>query len=163
MDISAVDPSMLPSLSLDQRNALPDCPAIYFVLSPDDVVLYIGKTVKLMMRWKAHHRYRQCAAIPGVRIAWLSLTDTPDLLNAIEQACIEYFEPTFNRQHLPNIEDIKRSVRFPVELYRRLEQIAKKEHRSVASQIVAMLEDSVKRYDKKDNDRGNSEPILMAA
>lgn len=54
-------------------------------------------------------------------------------------------------------EDVKRSVRFPADLYRRLERIAKREHRSVTSQLVAMLEDSVKRYEREENERGNSE------
>lgn len=45
------------------------------------------------------------------------------------------------------MEDIKRSLRFPGELYERLEEIAKKERRSVAAQVIKMLEEAIAKYD----------------
>jgi len=50
IDTSAITPAALPSLPLDERRALPDTAAIYFVLA-GDVVLYIGQSVNMRQRW----------------------------------------------------------------------------------------------------------------
>lgn len=60
-------------------------------------------------------------------------------------------------------EDIKRSMRFPVALYRRLEAIAKREHRTVLSQIVKLLEEGADRYEGRAQARQEQEPGQFTA
>ena len=95
MDIPNI--AVLPALPLPQRGELPDLPGVYFALGANDEVLYIGKAVSLCNRWKStgHHRYKQLMAMPGVRLAWLAIS-TPDLLDAVEEACIKHFRPVLN-------------------------------------------------------------------
>jgi len=53
---SGFDLSKLPYLSLSQRNSLPECPAVYFAVDSKNRVLYVGKAINLLARWKDHHR-----------------------------------------------------------------------------------------------------------
>ncbi len=46
IDTSAITPSALPSLPLDERRDLPDTATIYFVLA-GDTVLYVGQSMAL--------------------------------------------------------------------------------------------------------------------
>jgi len=46
MSTATIDPAVLPSLPLDERSALPDTPAIYFVMA-GDTVLYGRQAVPL--------------------------------------------------------------------------------------------------------------------
>ncbi|MDM9582835.1 MULTISPECIES: GIY-YIG nuclease family protein [unclassified Nostoc] len=56
MDLTAIDPLKLPSLPLEKKANLPDCPAIYFAISGSGEILYIGRTADLARRWISHHR-----------------------------------------------------------------------------------------------------------
>lgn len=89
--------SRLPALPLEERKDLPMCGAVYFALGERGEVLYIGKAVNLRSRWQAktHHRYEQLSTMPGVRLAWLVVSE-PALLDEIERACIEHFQPALN-------------------------------------------------------------------
>lgn len=51
--------SELPSVYLLEKDRLPNCAAIYFVSDSKNQVLYIGRTVNLIERWKEHHRFNQ--------------------------------------------------------------------------------------------------------
>lgn len=53
------DLSMLPFLSLSQKNSLPACPAVYFAVDSKNRVLYVGQATNLLARWKNHHRLEQ--------------------------------------------------------------------------------------------------------
>ncbi len=69
------DLSKLPSLPLSQRNSLPACPAIYFAVDSKNRVLYVGKAINLVARWKDHHRLEQLKRINRknpIKIAWLT-------------------------------------------------------------------------------------------
>lgn len=89
----------LPSTTVEERGRLPKESGIYFVLNATGVVQYIGRTTNLYLRWIGHHRLDQYNAMTGARIAWLTMSN-PDLLPAIEQACIEYFQPQDNGRRL---------------------------------------------------------------
>lgn len=85
----------LPSLPLNQRSQLPNCPAIYFVMQGEHV-LYIGKTINLAQRWVDHHKWNQLIALgTPVKIAWLECSDK-NLLTQIETALIRQFAPELN-------------------------------------------------------------------
>jgi excinuclease UvrABC nuclease subunit len=102
MDIRSycqTDLSQLPWLPLDQRQDLPDVPAVYLVLTGDGQVLYIGKTASLQGRWKGHHRQIQFDRIGKVRLAWIEV-ETEEFLGEVEQLLIEHFSPVMNGQSL---------------------------------------------------------------
>lgn len=85
----------LPSVALAEKHLLPDFAAIYFVIDIDGNIQYIGQAKNTRKRWLGHHRTPQLELMNGVRIAFLTVNDT-DLLNSIEQACIEFFTPALN-------------------------------------------------------------------
>lgn len=132
------DLTTLPSTEFTNRSALPDLPGIYFAMKGDEV-LYIGKAVSLINRWKSetHHRYSQLAEIEGVRLAWL-ITDDPDLLEGIEQACIEHFRPVLNNSKMmPNNGKIARTIYIPERLRDWINAEAKR--RNVNSNTIVLM------------------------
>ncbi len=134
----------LPALPFTERAALPDVPAIYFALSETGEVLYIGKTVRLAHRWAgwAHHRSLQLDALPGVRLAWLTV-DVPEVLNAVEQACIAYFQPALNGKRVrgervkSKTDRIAKTVQLPDALSNQLN--AESERRGVSGNTLIIL------------------------
>lgn len=86
----------LPSLPLECYKTLPKCAAVYMVLSSENKVLYIGQSVNIQNRWRSHHRRKRLIKIPGLRIAWLQVSDF-SLLESIELALIQFFTPKLNR------------------------------------------------------------------
>ena len=53
----------LPSVHLLDKNRLPNCAAIYFVTDSNAQIIYIGRTVNLVARWKDHHRFNQLKSL----------------------------------------------------------------------------------------------------
>jgi len=91
----------LPSVAFDNRKALPTCAAISFVLNAQGTVLSIGQSMHLAMRWAAHHRMSTLLENQATRIAGLVMEDTA-LLDAVEVACIAYFDPLCNGYPRPS-------------------------------------------------------------
>lgn len=86
----------LPAVSLENRKRLPQTAGIYFAIDAAGVVQYIGQSINLRQRWaSSHHRLSALEVIVDVQIAWLKISDI-GLLNQVEQALIEYFDPPFN-------------------------------------------------------------------
>lgn len=50
--------SSIPSLHITERAKLPPKPGIYFVYTPDHILLYVGKADNLRTRWNSHHKYQ---------------------------------------------------------------------------------------------------------
>lgn len=95
-----IDIKTLPWFPLEQYRSFPRIPALYFVLDDAFNVLYIGRTLSLHSRWRQHHRMQDYASSPGLRVAWMFVTD-PALLPALEKACIAFFRPRDNRYKRP--------------------------------------------------------------
>lgn len=93
-----INPLNLPSVPLDCRKALPECPGIYFAIDSAGAVQYIGRSNNIRQRWLTHHRYSQLEALGSVAVAWLQVSDSL-LLPSIEAALIEYFQPLLNNQN----------------------------------------------------------------
>ena len=104
IDVQTIPLLALPSLPFNERRRLPSCAAIYFVLNAAGTVLYIGQSINLAVRWVAHHRATKLADKQATRIAWLVMDDET-LLNAVESACIAYFEPLCNGMRDPAPDD----------------------------------------------------------
>jgi hypothetical protein len=65
------------------------------------------------------------------------------------------------------MKEVKRNLSFSAALYEKLQRIAEKERRSIASQILKMLEDAVMQYEQKEREEveqsGKGTPALLAA
>lgn len=85
----------LPSLLLESRRNLPNKSALYFVFDADDELLYIGKTISLVERWRGHHRVAQLEQLDNVRIAWMECDK--ELIDSSEEAFIAHFNPSLNK------------------------------------------------------------------
>ncbi|GBO55468.1 hypothetical protein APA_3619 [Pseudanabaena sp. lw0831] len=91
----------LPSLKLLERQRLPECSAIYFVISRDQV-LYVGLATNLRSRWQNHHRLTQLEAVnkrSEVKLFWLVCTQNQ--LNDLESQYIEHYCPILNQTKVP--------------------------------------------------------------
>jgi len=98
------DLSKLPYRSLSQRNSLPECPAVYFAVDSKNRVLYVGKAINLLARWKDHHRLEQLSRINRknpVIIAWLSCSNNLKILADTESYFINLYQPLLNRTSVP--------------------------------------------------------------
>ncbi|WP_250124936.1 GIY-YIG nuclease family protein [Chroococcidiopsis sp. CCMEE 29] len=99
-----LDLSKLPSVSLSQKNSLPECSAIYFAVDSKNRVLYVGKATNLLARWKNHHRQEQLSRINRrnkIKIAWLSCSNQLDVLTNTEAYFINFYQPLLNRTLVP--------------------------------------------------------------
>ncbi len=76
IDPEDIKPYTLPYQFLSRRQNLPEVSAIYFVISGQDVIHYIGQTVNLRVRWQKHHRLRQCEKYPDCKIVWFEVSDS---------------------------------------------------------------------------------------
>lgn len=85
----------LPSIDFEDRNQLPEVAGIYFAIDSNDNIQYIGQSMNIRNRLRTHNRKQQLSELSGVRIAYLEVSDT-SLLNDIEQALIDYFDPFLN-------------------------------------------------------------------
>ncbi|ERT07231.1 GIY-YIG catalytic domain protein [Lyngbya aestuarii BL J] len=96
--------SSLPSLSLLNKDQLPHCSAIYFLLDCENRVLYVGKARNLCARWKDHHRFEQLKKLnrkSNIKIAWLVCENNKELLDQTERYFIELYQPLLNKTPVP--------------------------------------------------------------
>lgn len=99
-DASTITLSKLPSIQFtDRKSLLPDSPGVYFVLGATGEVLYVGRARRMRTRWRGHHAGERMVSQAGT-IAWLAVDDRY-LLPQMEDACIEYFRPTLNKNPRP--------------------------------------------------------------
>ncbi|MBH8565902.1 GIY-YIG nuclease family protein [Nostoc sp. CENA67] len=136
-----INPLELPSVSFQERKILPASPGIYFAISSNDEILYIGRTSNLRNRWKSHHRAVQFKSqSQNIRLAWLQVDDET-LLPEIEAALIEHFAPAFNNTHLPG-GIIRLTVDLPESMHRKLSVLAAKTGRKKAEIIRLLLDEA---------------------
>ena len=87
----------LPFVALDCTRTLPACSAVYFVRDGDGNILYIGRTVNLLKRWKNHVKKKQIlAAHHAPVIAWLEVPR--EQLKLTEGRFIRELRPALNQQ-----------------------------------------------------------------
>jgi excinuclease UvrABC nuclease subunit len=92
-----IDLKALPWLPLDEKASFPKRPVIYFAIDSLSQIQYIGRSVNCRQRWSDHHRYQDLTDIGNIRIHFLFI-DSPELLDKIEYALIEWFNPSLNIQ-----------------------------------------------------------------
>jgi hypothetical protein len=87
-------PFLLPSLPLSRRDVFPPVAAIYFFLTENGIVLYVGETANLATRCGGHPRHTAALEIdPHARVHWLERRSGRA---AFEAACIRRFSPSLN-------------------------------------------------------------------
>lgn len=91
-----VDVLGLPFVDLSQKDDLPPVPGIYFAIDEAKKIRYIGLSKNLKHRWRYHHKLESLAKIPGIKIAYLAVSDS-SLLGEIEVALINHFRPDLNK------------------------------------------------------------------
>lgn len=97
IDVTKINPSLLPSVPLEGRNYLPEVSGIYFVISQTGEILYIGKAVSIQRRWNKHHKFEEIKPYNGARIAWFAYPAQADEdLEKLEKECILHFMPILN-------------------------------------------------------------------
>jgi predicted transcriptional regulator len=85
--------SSIPSLHITQRAKLPSLPGIYFVYTPDHVLLYIGKADNLRTRWNSHHKYQYfIESSMECRIGYFTFDSIDSLSETIEEFKAEPIE-----------------------------------------------------------------------
>lgn len=90
------DFSSLPCLPLSDKGKLPSCAGVYFALSSQGRILYIGRSINIRERLKGHHRVPLLVALGDVKIAWLKESNSL-ALRRIETILIKYFNPPLNK------------------------------------------------------------------
>ncbi|NJN13465.1 MAG: GIY-YIG nuclease family protein, partial [Richelia sp. RM1_1_1] len=91
--------SGLPSVYLLEKDKLPSCAAIYFVSDSNGQIIYIGRTVNLVERWREHHRFNQLKRFnrkTRVTISWISCSNDIKILSQLENEFINLYKPPLN-------------------------------------------------------------------
>ncbi len=110
--LESFDLASLPSLLLADKAKLPSCAGVYFALSSQGRVLYVGRSINIRDRLKGHHRLPVLKAFGDVKIAWLTERDSL-ALRRIETILIDYFNPPLNK--IPSYlkeEDTEKLVKY---------------------------------------------------
>lgn len=87
-----VNPTLLPSVRLDNLEKLPEIAAIYFVLNDFEEVLYIGKTENIKRRWNSDNKKE---LLERTKITYFPIASA-DRLSEIETTFIKWFKPQYN-------------------------------------------------------------------
>ena len=68
-----IDIKSLPFKTIPDRYNLPKIGAVYFVLSANDSVEYIGKAKNLFNRWRRHECCMNLDSPKSCRVAWIEI------------------------------------------------------------------------------------------
>lgn len=108
-------------------NLLPELPGIYLVFAGESV-LYIGQTVNLRNRWRAHHRHSAALQAGADKVRWIDASGMTDEERAQREAdlitshlpllCRE----TTDRAPKPPDTRVLLQVRFPAETWEAIQR-----------------------------------------
>lgn len=118
--------SELPSVYLLDKDRLPSCAAIYFVCDSKSQILYIGRTVNLIERWREHHRFNQLKRLnrkTKISIHWMTCSNDIKILSSLEAQFINKYKPPLNWTKV--ISPIRKITPSEIALQQSLQQLAK--------------------------------------
>ncbi len=104
LEVENVNLFRLPTVLIPHRNQLPSVGGVYFVISKNDDLIYIGQTVNLKTRWYRHECGISLESPQETSIAWLVVEDSVKRVR-LEQLLIQRFKPSLNRT--PRAEEKK--------------------------------------------------------
>ncbi|MBO3459484.1 GIY-YIG nuclease family protein [Aetokthonos hydrillicola] len=116
--------SELPSVYLLDKDKLPSCACIYFICDSKDKILYIGRTLNLVERWKDHHRLNELKRFNlknPVSISWMTCSDDINTLSSLENELIKLYKPPLNWSRVV----IRKTTPVEIALQHSLQQLAK--------------------------------------
>lgn len=96
----------LSSVSLAEKNNLPKRAGIYFVINQNQEVLYIGRAINLLFRWRDHHRFKQLCDLSinqEICICWWECSPESNTLISAEKYYINLYKPLLNSSIVPDI------------------------------------------------------------
>lgn len=112
MTLSVVKITLLPSVPFEHRQTLPAISAVYFVLSAQREIVYIGECGNLYARWVGKHHQRAPQMLRGgYRIHWQHLPDDVSIRRTVERQAINYFQPLWNRTEVV-VDELKEITRY---------------------------------------------------
>lgn len=156
MNIGAINPLALPSVAMSQADELPPARSIYFVLDGNEI-LYIGQSIRLSQRWdfsRSHHILPKLFERTSWRIAWLECSEDT-LLDGIELALIDHFNPPLNTRRGANGEDsIQVTLVMTKDLREKLRKFAKSKRWSMSQAGVALIEEGLEQAEGEAKDKG---------
>lgn len=118
--------SELPSVYLLDKDNLPNCAAIYFVSDSKGQIIYIGRTVNLVARWREHHRFKQLKRFNRknpVTISWLTCSNDLTTLSNLENEFIKLYKPPLNWSKV--VAPVRKITPVETALQQSLQQLAK--------------------------------------
>lgn len=118
--------SELPSVYLLDKDRLPNCAAIYFVCDSKSQILYIGRTVNLVERWREHHRFNQLKRLnrkDKISIYWMTCSNDIKALSNLETQFINKYKPPLNWTKV--ISPIRKITPSETALQQSLQQLTK--------------------------------------
>lgn len=94
----------VPSLPIMERAKLPKIPAIYFVITAYNKLLYVGRTENLFNRWGNHRRYQQFIETDSQsRIAWFEIEENNlESMPIVEAELITLLDSEYNNSEVVN-------------------------------------------------------------
>ena len=126
MLIKNIKLSDLPSIYLLDKDNLPNCAAIYFVSDSKGQVLYIGRTVNLVERWRQHHRFNQLKRFnrkDRLTISWMTCSNDIKTLSNLEDEFIKLYKPPLNWSKV--VAPVRKITPVETALQQSLQQLAK--------------------------------------
>jgi predicted GIY-YIG superfamily endonuclease len=124
--LSKIKIADLPSVHLLDKNRLPNCAAIYFVTDSNGQIIYIGRTVNLVSRWKDHHRFNQLKRFNRknlLSISWLNCSNDLSTLSKLENEFINLYKPPLNWTKV--VKPVRKITPIETALQQSLQQLAK--------------------------------------
>jgi predicted GIY-YIG superfamily endonuclease len=94
----------LPSIPWEDRKSLPHIPAVYFVISKNSEVIYIGSTYDICNRLNNHNVKKGFKLYEVCTIRYITSEDKSLLIDT-ESKMIKHFKPVLNKRDNPNIND----------------------------------------------------------
>lgn len=117
--------SELPSVYLLDKDKLPSCVAIYFVSDNKGQIIYIGRTVNLVARWREHHRFKQLKRLnrkDRISISWITYSNDINALATLENKLINLYKPPLNWSKV--VAPIRKITPAEIALQQSLQQLA---------------------------------------
>jgi excisionase family DNA binding protein len=102
--LEEIDPLTLPYVAMSEIPYLPKRAGIYFIIEEGGVVVYIGQSLNIRLRWAGHHIADELCppmdleAARRIHIAWLIVEDNSQL-NDLERAFIWRLRPRLNQKY----------------------------------------------------------------
>jgi hypothetical protein len=90
-------------LKIPERYNLPEIGAIYFVLSANNEIEYIGKAKKLRKHWRSHECCMNLDSPKTCRVAWFEVLSEDERTQA-EKQLIRKFNPKLNANFITKIK-----------------------------------------------------------